>query len=802
VSRVALLALGFVLALLAGCGGGGSSGTPTNSVTRTIGVDGGTIAGPGGVTLTVPAGALAADTALTIAIDDAGAPPLPGSLPLQGETIALLPHGMNFSVPVTLSMTMPAGSVAPNDELVLLKTSAARDGWEALVTERDGDRISAAITGFSNVRGSVIGIAPGWPVQPSILSEPRNCSVAEGGWCFFRVEAFAPRPGATLRYQWLRGGVPLAGEVDALLFINPVSVADDGARFSVQVRIDGFSPVLSATAALQVTALPPVIVTQPLGLQATIGSTAVFSAASTSSLPQALQWKRCNATQACPNDPAAWTNTLGGTGSTFALPGVQAGDDGARFAMCASNSAGSACSRSATLTVVPAPTQPAILDQPDDVNTVAGRSAQFVVRASGGNLSYQWERSAVGAPFQPIAGETSATYTISNVVPADDGAQLRVVVSNALGSVISREATLSASATAALALSRVQGGLAHSVGLRADARIVAWGANGQGQLGRGSFGAAAGPALVEGLADAAAIGSGWWHNLALGSDGSVLAWGGGGGSQIGDFSDEDRALPVSPLGLPPARAVAGGVLHSLVVAANTALWAFGTNDCGQLGDGTTVRRARPVPIGAPYIAAAAGDEHSLALRSDGSVWSWGCNGVGQLGDGTLQARVRAVPVAGLPPVLALAAGGAHSLALGSDGTVWAWGSNAAGQVGDSSNMVISAPVRVSLPGIAVAVAAGAGHSLALLSDGRVYAWGWNNQGQLGTGSNLDAHAPLRIATPLPADLVSIGAGRWHSLALDRAGNVWAWGGNDEQQLGDGTVLPRNRPQQVPGVNLN
>lgn len=801
--RIALFAVGFVLALLAGCGGGGgSAGAPAGTVTRTIGAAGGTIAGPGGVTLTVPAGALAADTALSIAIDEAGAPPLPGGLPLQGETIALLPHGTSFSVPVTLSMTLPAGSVEPSDELVLLKTTAARDGWEVLVTERDGDRISAAITGFSNVRGSVSGRVAGWPVQPAILSEPRNCTVVEGGWCFFRVEAITPRPGATLRYQWLRGGVPLAGESDVLLFLNPVSVADDGARFSVQVSIDGFSPVLSATAMLNVTALPPAILTQPLDLQATLGSTAVFSAASTSSLVQTLQWKRCNTTQACPNDPADWTNTLGGTGVTFALSGVSASDDGARFAMCASSSAGSACSRPATLTVVPAPTQPAILDQPDDVATIAGRSAQFVVRASGGNLSYQWERGAASTPFQPIAGETAATYTISNVAAADDGARLRVVISNALGSVISREATLSASATAALALSRVQGGFAHSIGLRADARIVAWGANGQGQLGQGSFGTPAGPALVEGLADAAAIASGWWHNLALGSDGSVLAWGGGGGSQIGDFSDEDRASPVSPLGLPPARAVAGGVLHSLVVAANTALWTFGTNDCGQLGDGTTVRRARPVRIGAPYIAAAAGEEHSLALRSDGSVWSWGCNGAGQLGDGTLQARVRAVPVAGLPPVLALAAGERHSLALGADGTVWAWGGNVAGQVGGSSDMVVSAPVRVSLPGIAVAVAAGAGHSMALLSDGRVYAWGWNNQGQLGSGSNLDSGVPLRVAAPLPAGIVSIGAGRWHSLAMDSTGNVWAWGGNEEQQLGDGTVLSRSRPQQVPGVNLN
>ncbi|WP_341889830.1 hypothetical protein [Variovorax sp. YR752] len=803
-SRTALLALGFVLALLAGCGGGGgSSGAPAGSVTRTIGAAGGTIAGPGGVTLTVPAGALAADTALTIAIDDAGAPPLPGGLPLQGETVALLPHGTSFSVPVTLSMTLPAGSVEPGDELVLLKTTAARDGWEVLVTERDGDRISAAITGFSNVRGSVAGRVAGWPVQPAILSEPRNCTVVEGGWCFFRVEAITPRPGATLRYQWLRGGVPLAGEVDALLFLNPVSVADDGARFSVQVRIDGFNPVLSATAMLNVTALPPAIVNQPLDLQATPGSTAVFSAASTSSLPQALQWKRCNATQTCPSDPGGWTNTLGGTGVTFALGGVQAGDDGARFAMCASNSAGAACSRPATLTVVPAPTSPAILDQPDDVATVAGRSAQFVVRASGGNLSYQWERSAAGAPFQPIAGETAATYTISNVAAADDGAQLRVLVSNALGSVLSREATLSAAASAALALRRVQGGAAHSSALRADGRVLAWGDNSAGQLGGGGFAAQAGVREVTQLVGAALIGIGERHNAAVTGDGSLWLWGDGGNGRLGNDAGTDVATPFRHPLAEPLRYVAAGGGHTLAVPASAPLHAFGANNCGQIGDGTSSPRRTPVPLSLTGVTrAAAGASRSHAVRVDGSLWSWGCNLRGELGDGSLQARLLPVPVAGLPPVLDAAAGAFHTLALGNDGTVWAWGDNSAGQLGDGTTTARPSPVAVPMPGIAVAVAAGAYHSLALLGDGRVYAWGLNEFGQLGLGNEQDSAVPVRLVAPLPATIVSIGAGFGHSLAMDSAGNVWAWGRNNEQQLGDGTVLPRNRPQRVPGVNLN
>lgn len=803
-SRVALLALGWLLAALAGCGGGGGGGgAPAASVTRTIGAAGGSIDGPGGVTLTVPAGALAADTALTITIDDAGAPPLPGGLPLRGETIALLPHGTRFSVPVTLSMTLPSGSISPSDELVLLKTTADRDGWEPLVTERDGDRLSAAITGFSDARAALLGFDPGWPVRPAILSEPKDCTVAEGGWCFFRVEAVTPRPGATLRYQWLRNGGLLGGETDKLLFLNPVDLGDDGARFSVQVQIDGFAPVLSAQATLHVTALPPVIVTQPLGLQATVGSTAVFSAASTSSQPQTLQWKRCNPSQTCPADPAGWTNTLGGTGATFALPGVQAGDDGARFAMCATNSAGGVCSRPATLTVVPAPTQPAIIDQPDDVDTIAGRSAQFAVLASGGNLGYQWQRSDAGAPFQAVAGATSATYTISNVSPADDGARLRVIVDNALGSVISREATLTAAASAALALRRVQGGAAHSTVLRADGRVLSWGDNSAGQLGAGGFAALAGVREVMQLAGAALIAAGERHNAAVTGDGALWLWGAGGEGRLGNDTNADAATPFRhPLAL-PLRHVAAGGGHTLAVPASAALRAFGANDCGQIGDGTTSTRRLPVPLGLTGVTrAVAGAGRSHAVRVDGSLWSWGCNLRGELGDGSRQARLVPVPVAGLPPVLDAAAGAFHTLALGTDGTVRAWGDNSAGQLGDGTTSARTSPVAVPLPGVAVAVAAGAYHSMALLSDGRVYAWGLNEAGQLGLGTERDSAAPVRVGAPLPAGIVSIGAGLNHSLAMDAAGNVWAWGRNDEQQLGDGTVLPRNRPQQVPGVNLN
>ncbi|WP_164886666.1 RCC1 domain-containing protein [Piscinibacter defluvii] len=803
----ALLALLAGLALAACGGGGGGAAPPTTAVTQTVGAAGGTIVGPGGVTLTIPPDALAADTALTIALDDAGAPPLPTGLPVAGPTIALLPHGTSFSVPVTLTLELDPAQAPAGATVKLLKTNAARDAWTALATERIGNTARAALTSFSNGVGLVYlapGAGPPRPATLSLLSSPGDCSVVEGGWCFFFGEALSSRADDPPQYQWLRDGAPVAGEIDKTILINPVAVGDDGARYSLRISTRSGTPLTTVPATLHVLALPPAIVTQPLDLQVEAGQTAVFSAASTSSVAQMLQWKRCNANQTCPADPAQWTNTLGGTGVTYALPNTQLADDGARFALCAGNAAGSACSNPARLSVIPAQTAPSIYDQPDDLGTVAGRSAQFVVLANGGGLQYQWQRSDGGAPFQAVPGETSATYTLSNVAPADDGARVRVLVSNNAGSLLSGTATLTVSPGAGVALQRVFGGNEHSLALAADGRVAGWGANTSGELGNGSVADPAGPVFATGIADAALLGVGQLHSIALRSDGSLRAWGFGANGRLGSGNTANVAVPGTIAALPLTRSVAAGRGQSLAVAAaGGQVRAWGANNCGQLGDGSNTQRLQPVTsnlFGAVRVAA--GLDHSHALRADGSVWSWGCNTAGQLGDGTLQARLVPTPLAGLSNAIALAPGALHTLALSNDGTVWAWGRNTEGQLGDGSTTARLAPQRVTLPGIAVAVAAGGTHSLALLADGRVYAWGNNADGQLGIGSNLNGTTPAQVGAPLPAGIVSIGAGANHSLAMDGAGNVWAWGRNTRGQLGDGTRLPRDRPVQAAGVNLN
>jgi len=195
------------------------------------------------------------------------------------------------------------------------------------------------------------------------------------------------------------------------------------------------------------------------------------------------------------------------------------------------------------------------------------------------------------------------------------------------------------------------------------------------------------------------LAAGGTHSLALRADGTVWAWGWNDQGQLGDGTDTDRHTPVRVRGLTDVVAVAAGRAHSLALRADGTVWAWGSNEDGELGDGTDTDRHTPVKVPglSDVVAVAARDWHSLALRADGTVWAWGNNRFGQLGDGTDTDRHTPVKVPGLTDVVAVAAGEYHSLALRADGTVWAWGRNGYGQLGDGTTTHRHTPVKVQLP---------------------------------------------------------------------------------------------------------
>lgn len=132
----------------------------------------------------------------------------------------------------------------------------------------------------------------------------------------------------------------------------------------------------------------------------------------------------------------------------------------------------------------------------------------------------------------------------------------------------------------------------------------------------------------------AKVSAGTFHTVGLKTDGSIWAWGENASGAVGDGTTTRRRLPVQ-VGTGYAD-VAAGEGFTLAVKADGTLWAWGYNGAGQLGDGSDVNRPAPVKIGTAttWVSVAAGVGHSAAVRSDGTLWAWGWNGNGAVGDGT------------------------------------------------------------------------------------------------------------------------------------------------------------------------
>jgi alpha-tubulin suppressor-like RCC1 family protein len=345
----------------------------------------------------------------------------------------------------------------------------------------------------------------------------------------------------------------------------------------------------------------------------------------------------------------------------------------------------------------------------------------------------------------------------------------------------------------AATLPQVAVGQAGSYFIKSDGSLWAWGDYNAGR----SAGTPAAekenthtvPVAVAGLSDLVAISAGSGHSIALKRDGTVWAWGYNGEGQLGNgtAADSRSPTPVQVGSLSEIKAIVAGDRHCLALKGDGTVWAWGNNWHGQLGNGTKNHSSSAGPVSrlSDVTAVAAGLGHSLALKTDGTVWAWGYNDDGELGDGKRKDRLTPFQILGLSGVRAIAVGSHHSIALKNDGTVWVWG-------GDKKAGRSTTPRR--LPGLSqvVAISAGGWYSLALKGDGTVWAWGVIANGEEGDRTMnevIKKPAQLRGLT----DVIGIAAGIWHSLALKRDGTVWAWGRNYHGALGDGTQTSRRSP---------
>jgi alpha-tubulin suppressor-like RCC1 family protein len=198
----------------------------------------------------------------------------------------------------------------------------------------------------------------------------------------------------------------------------------------------------------------------------------------------------------------------------------------------------------------------------------------------------------------------------------------------------------------------ISAGCQDGFALTTSGSLWAWGVNSYGQLGDGTTTNRLKPVRVKLPAQAAVdtIAAGCDHALATYSggplSGGLLAWGHNGNGQLGDGSTTDQHVPENLVflfrGPGPGRIkqVFAGNGFSLALFSKGGIFAWGVNFWGDLGDGmmgpgtdTDHPVAVMLPSGSNVVAIGAGDNDSYAVTKGGRVLAWGYNLFGQLGNG-------------------------------------------------------------------------------------------------------------------------------------------------------------------------
>ena len=252
----------------------------------------------------------------------------------------------------------------------------------------------------------------------------------------------------------------------------------------------------------------------------------------------------------------------------------------------------------------------------------------------------------------------------------------------------------------------IAAGGSHSLALRNNGTVIAWGNNTYGQTN-----------VPASLSNVVAIAAGYYDSIALKRDGTVAVWG------ANDFGQTNV-----PAGLTNIVAVAGSFYDIIVLKSDGTVFAWGGNNYGQTN----------IPSGlSNVVAVSSGFYDNMVLRNDGTVVAWGY--------GTANFTVTNVPM-DLTNAVAITCSMSqsveHSLALRNDGTVTTWGYTQASVPTGLTNVFAIGAGGIQWGDSSVS------RDLALTSMGTLAGWG-------GT-TNIPANQ---------TNVIAIASGEFHQLAL-------------------------------------
>ncbi|KAL9035621.1 MAG: hypothetical protein Q9180_004765 [Flavoplaca navasiana] len=348
------------------------------------------------------------------------------------------------------------------------------------------------------------------------------------------------------------------------------------------------------------------------------------------------------------------------------------------------------------------------------------------------------------------------------------------------------------------------------------------------------------------------VACGGMHVAALSRDGKVLTWGvndqgalgrntqwEGGMRDMDEDSDDDDNAGLNPrestpgpiTTFPEATVIvklSAGDSHTLALTDDGRVFGWGTfrSNEGILGfSKDTLVQSTPVllPKLSKIVDISSGNNHALALDNKGVVYTWGSGQQMQLGYRMME-RMRHDS---LNPALLrskgkniryIACGADHSFAIDSNDQVWSWGVNSFGgtgifdNAGEDNAVIISPTIVQNLKfddDVVTNIAGGTHHSLCSTKNGKCLIWGRFDGSQTGLDVSAvpeedivrDARGQARILmrpTQVPGikDCATVAAGTDHSIAITEQGKAYSWGFSANYQCGQGTTNDITTPTLI------
>ncbi|MCB9335785.1 MAG: T9SS type A sorting domain-containing protein [Flavobacteriales bacterium] len=352
----------------------------------------------------------------------------------------------------------------------------------------------------------------------------------------------------------------------------------------------------------------------------------------------------------------------------------------------------------------------------------------------------------------------------------------------------------------------VAAGKIHSGAIKSNGTLWMWGWNNDGQLGNSTNSPSSIPMQIGvennwlklAVSENAVIadGTGGKHSMAIKTDGTLWAWGLNTFGQLGNNSIISINEPTKIGNDTIWKDVALGPHHTLAIKTDGTLWAWGNNQYGQLGINSTTDAHVPTQIGTDtdWDKIATGSQHCLAIKTNGTLWSWGRNNYYQLGffnDNTN--KLIPTKIGSDTDWANITVGGDFSFATKTNNTLWGWGRNDYGQLGLGNNSSYHPiPEQIGTQTNWAKIDAGNSHMLAIKLDESVWGWGYNYDGELAQGNNT-----FMITSPVQLSSLSnikyISSGGYCGMSIDNNGELKTWGYNDGGLLGTGNFNNSNLP---------